>query len=147
MTCTRWLWISTLVLSFACGGDDGDDDTGNDSNGDETPASDDFAPMDADASVSADDGGTTDGGGSTGVDASSGAADSTGGGACIGAGEACTPNDLCNSWLCTCAAGETEFMTVGSCENGTCTTDGNAVCEPICMNSGGVAMAVDGGCG
>jgi hypothetical protein len=150
MTCNRWLCAVALLL--ACGGDDGGDDTGNDTaNDDETPASDDFAPQDADASLSNSAGETAadDDGGTTAADAdgSSGAADATGAGGCVEAGQACGPNDYCNTWICTCNAGRSEFMTVGSCEAGVCTLDGMVACEPICASSGGVASAVDGGCG
>jgi len=151
MTCSTSRWVLSFVFVLACGGDDGGDDTGNDTaNDDETPASDDFAPQDADASLSNSAGETADDdGGTTAADAdgSSGAADSTGAAGCVEAGQACGPNDYCNTWICTCNAGATEFMTVGSCDAGVCTADGTAACEAICMNSGGVASAVDGGCG
>ena len=126
-----------LVGTLACGGDDGDDDGSDavDAANEDAPASEDFGP--ADSVDPDDDGGST-------------AADSTttgGAGGCVEAGQACTPNDLCNTWICTCNAGATEFMTIGSCENGTCTADGNVACEAICQQSGGVASSFDAGCG
>ena len=130
----RWMLALVLVAAFACGGDDGGDDGSDapDTADDETPASDDFAPQDT----------GDDDGGSTGADSTS-----TGGaGGCVEAGQACTAADYCNTWICTCNAGATELMTIGSCDNGTCTADGNAACEAICQQSGGVASSFDAGC-
>jgi hypothetical protein len=59
---------------------------------------------------------------------------------------ACGPQDYCNTWLCTCNAGKAEFMTIGSCVDGTCEADGNAACEAVCAAGGGVDIAADGGC-
>ena len=156
MTCS---WHSRLLFSaflFACGDDDGgdvDDGADDDASGDERPASDDFAPGEDDDASGSNSGGST--GGTAADDAasaddaadaasSSGADDGAGG--CVEVGQACTTADFCSTWICVCNAGATEFMTVGTCESGTCPTNGTSACEPICANSGGVAMATDGGC-
>jgi hypothetical protein len=127
-----------LVLA-ACSDDDGGDDAA-ETAGDTTPADDDFAPGDTS------EGSTSTSGSETGSADSNGDTTSTNV-PCAGAGEPCDMNTLCNSWVCTCNAGATEFMTIGTCNAGVCTADGNDVCSPICTPSGGVAMAVDAGCG
>lgn len=123
-----------LVAILACGGDDGDGTEGDDAADEDAPASEDFGPADSN--------GDDEGGSSAGDSTSTGGA-----GGCVEAGQACSPGDLCNSWICTCNAGATEFMTVGSCDEGTCTADGDLACEAICQQSGGVASSFDAGCG
>ena len=121
----RCMFASAFFVASCADEDDGDD--GGDEFVDEDGPAD--GPMDATGPVD------------TGVD------DTTGGAACVAAGQPCVAGDLCNTWICTCNAGATEFMTVGSCSAGVCTADGTLACEPICNASGGVASAVDGGCG
>jgi len=155
MTCRWHVGLLISALLSACGGDDdgedGNDDAADDSaSGDETPASDDFAPGEDDDASASNSGGSTGGsagdtGSADGASSSSGAGE--GGGGCVEAGGSCTTMDYCSTWICVCNAGATEFMTVGTCESGVCSTDGTAVCDPICANSGGVAMATDAGCG
>jgi hypothetical protein len=135
MTCRWHVGLVISALLFACGDDDGGDD-GNSGSGDETPASDDFAPGEEVATAA--DAGTTDSTSSSGG--------GEGGGGCVEVGEMCTAMDFCSTWICVCNAGATELMTIGSCDAGMCSMDGTAACEPICANSGGVAMATDAGC-
>lgn len=42
---------------------------------------------------------------------------------------------------------ETEFMTIGICDQGTCEEFGALACTPICEPNGGISSVVDGGCG
>lgn len=138
---------------FACGDDEGGDEAND--GADDRPGEDDFAPDEESATESTSDsdgttGGSTAGttaGTTVGTTADSSADGSSSGGAsdCVEAGAACEPTDLCSTWSCTCVSGF-EFMTVGSCDAGTCTTNGTVVCDPVCMNNGGTMTAVDDGC-
>jgi hypothetical protein len=136
--------LSLLPLVGACPSDDSDDDAGEDS-ANATSAADDTATSNAESTAATS--GPDDDGGSGADDANTTApADDGGEGSCVEAGGACTELDYCGSWNCLCLNSGTEFMTIGSCNDGTCSTDGNEVCEGICTPNGGVMTATDLGC-
>jgi hypothetical protein len=142
---TRWLACTALFGVVGCGDDENDDDVADSAN-DEMPGDDDGDDGDSTAGDdAADDAADDDGSASSGADAAD--AGSEGGGACVGPGEPCGPNDYCNTWLCACLNSQTEFMTIGVCDEGVCEPNGTLACTPICEPNGGIASVVDGGCG